>query len=257
MGKVEKLVVLSVLFLVALILVVSVTMDDPAVVDAGGNPQPMTAQAPMDQHSAVAKGDMLPTPPVNVGTLSNAVDTSKVAPQEQMPAGSILKTMDGLEDSVLPNFKLYTWREGDSYRLVSNTYYGDWKLLTLLRDANAGREDLQPGDRIMVPVYADASVPPAAEGNGTIADMEPQAAPVVEQPVAKPAKKETKAAASNTKSAAAKTTGGKVHVVKSGESLWTIAKKELGDGSRWKEIQQLNGLAKPEAIKVGMKLKLP
>jgi LysM repeat protein len=165
--------------------------------------------------------------------------------------------MDGLEDSVLPNFKLYTWREGDSYRLVSNTYYGDWKLLTLLRDANAGREDLQPGDRIMVPVYADASVPPAAEGNGTIADVEPQAAPVVEQPVAKPAKKETKAAASNTKSAAAKTTGGKVHVVKSGESLWTIAKKELGDGSRWKEIQQLNGLAKPEAIKVGMKLKLP
>lgn len=259
MGKVEKLVVLSVLFLVALILVVSFTMDDPAVVDAGGNPQPMVAEMPADPQSSVAKGDMLPTPPVNTATLSSVVDTSApvaAAPKEQMPAGSILKTMDGLEDSVLPNFKLYTWKEGDSYRLVANTYYGDWKLLTLLRDANAGREDLQPGDRIMVPVYADASIPPA-EGNGTVAQVEPApaAAPVVAKKEAAPRKESVKK--DQTKTAAKKSTGGKEYVVKKGDTLGKIAKKELGDTGRWKEIQTLNNIAKPEAIKVGMKLKLP
>ena len=263
MGKVEKLVVLSVLFLVALILVVSFTMDDPAVVDAGSNPQPAVAEMPADPQTPVAKGDMLPTPPVNAATLSSVVDTSAkvaAAPQETMPAGSILKTMDGLEDSVLPNFKLYTWKEGDSYRLVANTYYGDWKLLTLLRDANAGREDLQPGDRIMVPVYADASIPPA-EGSGTVAqvDSAPVAAPVAAKEPAKKeaaAKKET-AKKDQAKTAAKKSTGGKEYVVKKGDTLGKIAKKELGDTGRWKEIQTLNNIAKPEAIKVGMKLKLP
>ncbi|MDF2723248.1 MAG: peptidoglycan-binding protein LysM [Paenibacillus sp.] len=31
--------------------------------------------------------------------------------------------------------------------------------------------------------------------------------------------------------------------VASGDSLWTVAKRFLDDGSRWKEIQQLNGIS--------------
>lgn len=47
--------------------------------------------------------------------------------------------------------------------------------------------------------------------------------------------------------------------VKSGDSLWTIAKKQLGDGDRWKEIQTLNKIpnAKVNNLKVGTVLKLP
>ncbi|MEY2806083.1 MAG: LysM peptidoglycan-binding domain-containing protein [Planctomycetia bacterium] len=262
MGKVEKLVVLSVLFLVALILVVSVTMDDPQVVSAGGASaeERQIAMVPNDAPSGAAAGAAMVAPPIDstppaASTLSAAVETAATkSPAQLAPAGSILVTLEGLEDSVLPDFKLYTWREGDSFRLLANTYYGDWKKLTLLRQANAGNEDVKAGDRIYVPVYDNPNLP-QPEGAGTLAD-EPAAKPAnAKAPVAE---KAAVAAKSEPKAAAAKASAaGRVHVVKSGESLWIIAKKELGDGSRWKEIQELNGLKKPEAIKVGMKLKLP
>lgn len=256
MGKVEKLVVLSVLFLVALILVVSITMDDPQVVAAGGVPadERQIAMVPNDAPAGAAAGAALVAPPID-STLSASVQPAPAAkaPAQQAPAGSMLVTLEGLEDSVLPDFKLYTWREGDSFRLLANTYYGDWKKLTLLRQANAGNEDVKAGDRIYVPVYDNPNLP-QPEGAGTLAE-EPAAKPTPEKA---PATERTAAAKAEPKAAAAKSSAaGRVHVVKSGESLWIIAKKELGDGSRWKEIQELNGLKKPEAIKVGMKLKLP
>jgi nucleoid-associated protein YgaU len=253
MGKVEKLVVLSVLFLVALILVVSITMDDPQVVAAGGVPadERQIAMVPNDAPAGAAAGAALVAPPIDStppmgSTLSASVQPAPAAkaPAQQAPAGSMLVTLEGLEDSVLPDFKLYTWREGDSFRLLANTYYGDWKKLTLLRQANAGNEDVKAGDRIYVPVYDNPNLP-QPEGAGTLA----------EEPAAKPTPE--KAPATEKTAAAKSSAAGRVHVVKSGESLWIIAKKELGDGSRWKEIQELNGLKKPEAIKVGMKLKLP
>lgn len=46
------------------------------------------------------------------------------------------------------------------------------------------------------------------------------------------------------------------HVVKEGESLWSIAKKYLGDGSKYKDIVTLNKLRNPEDIKAGRMLKL-
>ena len=49
---------------------------------------------------------------------------------------------------------------------------------------------------------------------------------------------------------------GQVHIVKSGDSLWKIAKTYLGDGSRYPEIKLLNGLTS-NVIYAGQKLKLP
>jgi nucleoid-associated protein YgaU len=49
------------------------------------------------------------------------------------------------------------------------------------------------------------------------------------------------------------------YVVQSGDSLWQIADKFLGDGNRYYEIVELNGdiIADVEEIPVGMHLKLP
>ncbi len=51
----------------------------------------------------------------------------------------------------------------------------------------------------------------------------------------------------------------KQYVVQSGDSLWQIADKFLGDGNRYYEIVELNGdiIADVEEIAVGMHLKLP
>lgn len=48
----------------------------------------------------------------------------------------------------------------------------------------------------------------------------------------------------------------RIHTVVHGDTLWTIAKKYLGNGSRYKEIVSLNGL-KSNVIYSGMKLKIP
>ena len=48
----------------------------------------------------------------------------------------------------------------------------------------------------------------------------------------------------------------RIHTVVHGDTLWAIAKKYLGDGSRYKEIVNLNGL-KSNVIYSGMKLKIP
>ncbi|MGG3278858.1 LysM peptidoglycan-binding domain-containing protein [Paenibacillus solani] len=47
--------------------------------------------------------------------------------------------------------------------------------------------------------------------------------------------------------------------VKSGDSLWSIAKANLGDGSRYKEIMKLNNITEAQAkkLKVGTVIKLP
>ena len=46
------------------------------------------------------------------------------------------------------------------------------------------------------------------------------------------------------------------HTVTHGDTLWAIAKKYLGNGSRYKEIVSLNGL-KSNVLYSGMKLKIP
>ena len=51
-------------------------------------------------------------------------------------------------------------------------------------------------------------------------------------------------------------TNANTYTVKSGDSLWKIAKMKLGNGNRYKEIMTLNGL-KSETIRKGDVLKLP
>lgn len=52
------------------------------------------------------------------------------------------------------------------------------------------------------------------------------------------------------------TVGAKTYTVKRGDTLWGLARKQLGAGSRYKEIMKLNGL-KSMKIVTGKKLYLP
>ncbi len=261
MGKVEKVIVLSVLFLIALILVVSLTVDDPLnktrVVEAGAPPVRATAPiVPAPETSLAAVEKAAEKPADAKGLLSTEIAPAGPSPESQkpvvpvtppaastvlqpvatpaLPPGALLKKLDGLEDSILPDMKLYVWKEGDSYKSVAHNYYGDWQKLTLLKRSNEGRTDLQAGSKIFVPVF----------------DTEALSMP---KPEAKKAEK------SGSASAPVASSSGKVHVVKDGESLWKIAKAELGNGDRWKEIYELNRdvLAKPEAVHKGQRLRIP
>lgn len=48
----------------------------------------------------------------------------------------------------------------------------------------------------------------------------------------------------------------KTHTVKSGETLWAIAKKYLGDGSKYTELAKINNISNPNMIKAGQVIKL-
>lgn len=51
----------------------------------------------------------------------------------------------------------------------------------------------------------------------------------------------------------------KTYSLKSGDTLWTVAQKHLGSGSRYLEIQKLNGIKDSQlrSLPVGLKVKLP
>ena len=56
---------------------------------------------------------------------------------------------------------------------------------------------------------------------------------------------------------AASTAGHDVHRVEPGEDLWSLADRYLGDGSRWRELAQLNPTATHQAPAVGSAILLP
>lgn len=294
MGKVEKVIVLSVLFVIALILVVSLTLDDPLqkskVVDAGAPPaKPLVGEnkglpAPEKPASTPDAGTKVAAVPPTTGAngstnplLSMAVGTDAASSVHatsaiaQLPAGSILKTTEGLEDSILADMKLYTWKEGDLYRSIADKYYGDWKKFYVLRRSNEGRNDVKPGEKIFVPIFdSDVSV----NAPKIVTNEEPRtkekhsksgehSKPAAILPDAGDGKHAADGKAGDSKHGAeiAKApTGKKVHTVKEGETLWKIAKEELGNGSRWPEIFKLNADKLPNEkalLKKGTELRIP
>jgi nucleoid-associated protein YgaU len=111
--------------------------------------------------------------------------------------------------------------KGEILSDISKKYYGSSKHWRTIAEANNVKEDgLKPGMKLTIPPLAATSAPvtPAVSDTGT-ADAG-------------------------------------TYVVKKGDSYYKIAKKELGDASRFNEIQKLNGIA-AEDLHEGLKLKLP
>jgi nucleoid-associated protein YgaU len=251
MGKVEKIAVLTVLFLIALILVVSMTTDNPlnkgkaALLGeqtsvSGLSPAGSSAPAAPEPGNKLLSATITPEP-------AAATAPPAAPPALVLPPNSLLKTTDGLSEGYDGQRLLYSWQSGDSYVGLAKKLYGEPTKFTLIQNANEGREDIQPGEKILVPIFDVENVVEAD------AHAAPKTAPKSKS-AAEPVKKSAAFSPSGPGSGA-----GRTHTVKKGDSLWKIAKAELGDSARWNEIYELNKdkLKSPEALRDGMLLKLP
>ena len=280
MGKVEKWVVLGVLGLIVGILVVSMTVDDPLSTDgavlAGGSRAATTPGSGEAEGDLAASRSKDPTAAVGAAPstlLSASVETAAptsepVSEATPVPAGSILLTTEGLQPSYMNDMMFYTWKAGDTFPTLAQRLYGDVARLATLRRVNEGRTDVEPGDRILVPLYdLDAAQPGSTGVAAAMAASPVPAGRSDSRPDSRPDSRIQAAAdtgsavpASPPASAvSASGTGSRLHVVQEGESLWKIAKMELGAGSRWKEIYDANRdqMSSPEALRAGLKLRIP
>jgi nucleoid-associated protein YgaU len=288
MGNVEKWVVLGVLALIVGILVVSLNVDDPlrkekavlargpdAPADASSKssrneaPKPDSrlpaengADAGKAPRSALLNTSVHPTASGAAGDTKSAVSPSPSlsgqvpngqVPNGQVPNGSILKTMDDLQESYMSDAMFYTWKAGDTFPDLARRFYGDPSRLATLKRLNEGRTEVQPGERVLIPVYdLDATQSPAIPAAPLVERASEKAGSSAARKVDAPAKPEVLPQA-------ASTSGPRYHLVKDGENLWKIAKQELGSGSRWNEIYSANRdvLSSPEALHTGQKLRVP
>lgn len=137
---------------------------------------------------------------------------------------------------------IHVVKHGDTLYQLARQYYKDGEKWTLIKDANTetigSKGQLRDGSTLVIPKKpVPAALPEELKKTG-----------LFEQP--------------NPDTAHGATDGGvavRLVEVESGETLMDIAKEQLGDGQRWKEILELNKdqIKRPQDLKVKMKLRLP
>jgi len=247
MGNFEKLVVLTVLFLAAIILGVSlhddgsVRSNDPL---AGTVLEDPVAQSPTPKPEASRPvlSSLVEQPEVETPAVSEqpvvqpeAVPVVKPEPKVEAPTRSLFRTTVGLvKPEFGEDFLLYTWQEGDTIAAIAERYYGDRKLRYLIRNNNEDAE-FRTGDLINLP-YVDT-----AADAGSRPAYEPAPAHEAPKVVIEPARDV------------------QTYTVKDGDSLWGIAVKAYGKGTQWESIFKANRdqMTEPTDLKPGMVLRIP
>lgn len=277
MGKFEKLVILTVLFAAAIVLAISFNRGDDKKVEAKS---PLTgAEKLLGEEPGLGQKlgqnelqKLAPEEPAKKDAetpgslLLNAGDESASAPVTEPAPGlaaepvsdrsaRILGDTTGLRPSFLDDYMVYTVAEGDTWSTLAQRFFQDGRFTRNLHQANDGMATLTPGTEILVPVYdfiqPEAGLQAANGMASELADVQPAPASFVAPLDADPA-----AEAPVTSVPA----GGTLeYIVASGDTLSGIALAALGSAQKWPELLELNKdkLPKPEALKVGMKLKLP
>ena len=61
----------------------------------------------------------------------------------------------------------------------------------------------------------------------------------------------------STSNSSTSTGSGKEYTIKDGDTLWTIAQSQLGNGADYQKILDANGMKESDALKPGNKIKIP
>ncbi len=144
--------------------------------------------------------------------------------------------------------KVYVVQSGDNLAVIAKKFYGAeegnrLKNIEWIYQANARNlvspDEVSEGQKLFIP---------APPGVGTQSIVSAGSSDERAEPV--------KLKQSSKKQ---KVRRGGFYVVKDGDSLWRIASEQLGDGTRYEEIAELNSkiIAEEDVLVVGMRLRLP
>jgi len=140
----------------------------------------------------------------------------------------------------------YVVQRGDALARIAKTQLGAESRWHEIAALNPGIDpkSLSVGQKLRMPTGAAMTV-----ANPTSTKSTPKVAPKVS----------TKSVASNAapKKTEKASSGARTCTVQRGDTLRSIARRELGDEKRWKEIANLNPSVDPSKLAIGMRVKLP
>ena len=146
--------------------------------------------------------------------------------------------------------KTYVVSEGDNLAIIAQKFYGPDegnKKTNIIRIFEANRKLLKSLDEIYV--GQKLTIPPLIDKTGSVFSDS------LFDKVKSIGRRLTSSETSKTPSVRRS----KQYVVREGDSLWRIAVEQLGDGTRYKEISELNAdtLGNEDYLDVGMRLIIP
>lgn len=178
-------------------------------------------------------------------------------PQIAVAAGS--DGSDGTRALSPPRFNSHVVREGESLHSLAIKYYGETSpaLLRRIRAANPSlrREEPRAGMTLVIPILD--------EGDRGIATP---ATPSTTPSTTPSATDDARTSAVATRPGAGVGRGRdetrdarRRYTIQPGDSLWRIAARELGDGTRWEEIRKVNRriIPNPNRLPIGTTIVLP
>ena len=146
--------------------------------------------------------------------------------------------------------KTYVVSEGDNLAIIAQTFYGPDegnKKINVARIFEANRKLLKSLDEIYV--GQKLTIPPLIDKSGSVFSGS------LFEKVKSIGRKLTSSDTSKTPRARRN----KQYVIQEGDSLWRIAVEQLGDGTRYKELSELNAdiLGNEDYLAVGLSLRIP
>jgi len=259
MGSFEKLVVLTVLFLVVIVLGITLNTGDSETPAASG-PLASALERSAGTETAPSRDGFVGGPKPTAGPAAPAQEEAPLALlSATLGDDTLLQSADGLEDApMIPDFKIYRVAAGDTWTGMSQRFYGSKSYAALLRRANDEPETLRVGMQILVPVN-DYTEEAGTRPRVTPSRSAPAQADTTPYQPMTGAPRTSSAPSLGDSFPTAPVNRVSQYEVAPGDSLSVISVKVYGTSRRWEEIFEANSelLEDPDSLQVGQVLRIP